>query len=46
MDQSKRTPLHYSAALRDGGYMYKLMRKAGADPNTFDCVREKKKIFF
>uniref|UniRef100_A0A1I8BXT1 ANK_REP_REGION domain-containing protein n=1 Tax=Meloidogyne hapla TaxID=6305 RepID=A0A1I8BXT1_MELHA len=37
MDQSKRTPLHYSAALKDGGYMYKLMRKAGADPNTFDC---------
>ncbi|KAL3089107.1 hypothetical protein niasHT_023571 [Heterodera trifolii] len=37
MDQSKRTPLHYAAALRDGGYMYKLMRKAGADPNIFDC---------
>ena len=37
MDQNKRTPLHYSAALRDGGYMYKLMRKAGADPNIFDC---------
>ncbi|VDK57088.1 unnamed protein product [Anisakis simplex] len=37
MDQSKRTPLHYAAALRDGGYMYKVMRKAGADPNIFDC---------
>uniref|UniRef100_A0A914GVW4 Uncharacterized protein n=1 Tax=Globodera rostochiensis TaxID=31243 RepID=A0A914GVW4_GLORO len=37
MDQNKRTPLHYAAALRDGGYMYKLMRKAGADPNIFDC---------
>uniref|UniRef100_A0A0M3HW63 ANK_REP_REGION domain-containing protein n=1 Tax=Ascaris lumbricoides TaxID=6252 RepID=A0A0M3HW63_ASCLU len=37
MDQNKRTPLHYAAALRDGGYMYKVMRKAGADPNIFDC---------
>ncbi|KAI6235408.1 Ankyrin repeat and Ankyrin repeat-containing domain-containing protein [Aphelenchoides besseyi] len=37
MDQNKRTPLHYAAALRDGGYLYKLMRKAGADPNVFDC---------
>ncbi|CAD5214744.1 unnamed protein product [Bursaphelenchus okinawaensis] len=37
MDQNKRTPLHYAAALRDGGYLYKLMRKAGADPNIFDC---------
>lgn len=36
--QNKRTPLHYAAALRDGGYLYKLMRKAGADPNIFDCV--------
>lgn len=35
--KNKRTPLHYSAALRDGGYMYKLMRKSGADPNIFDC---------
>uniref|UniRef100_A0A0K0F5M1 ANK_REP_REGION domain-containing protein n=1 Tax=Strongyloides venezuelensis TaxID=75913 RepID=A0A0K0F5M1_STRVS len=37
MDQNKRTPLHYSAAMRDGGYLYKLMRKVGADPNIFDC---------
>uniref|UniRef100_A0A914CDY9 Uncharacterized protein n=1 Tax=Acrobeloides nanus TaxID=290746 RepID=A0A914CDY9_9BILA len=37
MDQNKRTPLHYAAALRDGGYLYKLMRKCGADPNIFDC---------
>lgn len=37
MDQNKRTPLHYAAAFRDGGYLYKLMRKAGADPNIFDC---------
>lgn len=36
--QNKRTPLHYAAALRDGGYFYKLMRKSGADPNIFDCV--------
>lgn len=38
MDQHKRTPLHYAAALRDGGYLYKQLRKAGADPNIFDCV--------
>ncbi|KAK0420633.1 hypothetical protein QR680_014803 [Steinernema hermaphroditum] len=37
MDQNKRTPLHYAAALRDGGYLYKVMRKSGADPNIFDC---------
>uniref|UniRef100_A0AC34QFB3 Uncharacterized protein n=1 Tax=Panagrolaimus sp. JU765 TaxID=591449 RepID=A0AC34QFB3_9BILA len=37
MDQNKRTPLHYAAAYKDGGYLYKLMRKAGADPNIFDC---------
>jgi nucleolar GTP-binding protein len=38
MDQHKRTPLHYAAALRDGGYLYKQLRKAGADPNIFDSV--------
>ncbi|CAB3403422.1 unnamed protein product [Caenorhabditis bovis] len=37
MDQKKRTPLHYAAALKDGGYMYRIMRKAGGDPNIFDC---------
>ncbi|VDM64064.1 unnamed protein product [Angiostrongylus costaricensis] len=38
MDQKKRTPLHYAAAYRDGGYLYKIMRKNGADPNVYDCV--------
>uniref|UniRef100_A0A158P856 ANK_REP_REGION domain-containing protein n=1 Tax=Angiostrongylus cantonensis TaxID=6313 RepID=A0A158P856_ANGCA len=37
MDQKKRTPLHYAAAYRDGGYLYKIMRKSGADPNVYDC---------
>ncbi|CAI5445216.1 unnamed protein product [Caenorhabditis angaria] len=37
MDQKKRTPLHYAAALKDGGYLYKVMRKSGADPNIYDC---------
>ncbi|RCN38014.1 ankyrin repeat protein, partial [Ancylostoma caninum] len=37
MDQKKRTPLHYAAAYRDGGYLYKMMRKSGADPNIYDC---------
>ncbi|WKX99944.1 hypothetical protein Q1695_014649 [Nippostrongylus brasiliensis] len=37
MDQKKRTPLHYAAAFRDGGYLYKMMRKSGADPNIYDC---------
>ncbi|GMR43020.1 hypothetical protein PMAYCL1PPCAC_13215 [Pristionchus mayeri] len=37
MDQKKRTPLHYAAALRDSGYLYKVMRKSGADPNIYDC---------
>ncbi|EPB72180.1 ankyrin repeat protein [Ancylostoma ceylanicum] len=35
--QKKRTPLHYAAAYRDGGYLYKMMRKSGADPNIYDC---------
>ncbi|CAJ0580803.1 unnamed protein product, partial [Mesorhabditis spiculigera] len=33
----KRTPLHYAAALKDGGYLYKVMRRSGADPNVYDC---------
>ncbi|GMS90395.1 hypothetical protein PENTCL1PPCAC_12570, partial [Pristionchus entomophagus] len=37
MDQKKRTPLHYAAALKDNGYLYKVMRKSGADPNIYDC---------
>uniref|UniRef100_A0AC35TST0 ANK_REP_REGION domain-containing protein n=1 Tax=Rhabditophanes sp. KR3021 TaxID=114890 RepID=A0AC35TST0_9BILA len=37
MDQNKRTSLHLAAANRDGGYLYKLLRKVGADPNIFDC---------
>lgn len=37
MDQNKRTPLHYAAAMRDGGHLYKMMRRAGADPNVYDC---------
>ncbi|PAV76297.1 hypothetical protein WR25_16953 isoform C [Diploscapter pachys] len=37
MDQKKRTPLHFAAALKDSGYLYKVMRKAGADPNIYDC---------
>ncbi|CAJ0942117.1 unnamed protein product, partial [Mesorhabditis belari] len=37
MDQKKRTPLHYAAALKDGGYLYKVMRRSGADPNVYDC---------
>ncbi|VDO89962.1 unnamed protein product [Heligmosomoides polygyrus] len=35
--QKKRTPLHYAAAYRDGGYLYKMMRRSGADPNIYDC---------
>ncbi|VDD96314.1 unnamed protein product [Enterobius vermicularis] len=38
LDQKKRTPLHYAAALRDGGHLYQTLRKAGADANSYDCV--------
>ncbi|KJH52510.1 ankyrin repeat protein [Dictyocaulus viviparus] len=37
MDQKKRTPLHYAAAYRDGGHLYKILRRSGADPNIYDC---------
>ncbi|EFO20957.2 hypothetical protein LOAG_07532 [Loa loa] len=37
MDANKRTPLHYAAALSDGGYMYKKMRNVGADSKICDC---------
>uniref|UniRef100_A0A0N4U7Y3 ANK_REP_REGION domain-containing protein n=1 Tax=Dracunculus medinensis TaxID=318479 RepID=A0A0N4U7Y3_DRAME len=37
MDEYQRTALHYAAALRDGGFIYKILRKAGGDPNIVDC---------
>uniref|UniRef100_A0A0R3RJ35 ANK_REP_REGION domain-containing protein n=1 Tax=Elaeophora elaphi TaxID=1147741 RepID=A0A0R3RJ35_9BILA len=37
MDENKRTPLHYAAALPDGGFVYKKMRSVGADSKIFDC---------
>uniref|UniRef100_A0A1I8EQN0 ANK_REP_REGION domain-containing protein n=1 Tax=Wuchereria bancrofti TaxID=6293 RepID=A0A1I8EQN0_WUCBA len=36
LDENKRTPLHYAAALSDGGYMYKKMRSVGADSKICD----------
>jgi len=36
--QNKRTPLHFAAALQDGGAMYRMLRRAGADPDLLDCV--------
>ncbi|VBB34297.1 unnamed protein product, partial [Acanthocheilonema viteae] len=38
MDEKKRTPLHYAAALSDGGYMYKKMRGVGADSKISDSI--------
>ncbi|VDM16460.1 unnamed protein product [Wuchereria bancrofti] len=38
LDENKRTPLHYAAALSDGGYMYKKMRSVGADSKICDRV--------
>ncbi|VIO90375.1 Uncharacterized protein BM_BM11608 [Brugia malayi] len=37
LDENKRTPLHYAAALSDGGYMYKKMRDVGANSKICDC---------
>ncbi len=39
LDHNKRTPLHYAAAVNDGGKIYKMLRKAGGDPHILDCVR-------
>ncbi|VDO53758.1 unnamed protein product [Onchocerca flexuosa] len=36
IDENKRTPLHYAAALSDDGYLYKMMRNAGADSKIRD----------
>ena len=36
--QNKRTPLHFAAALQDGGAMYRMLRRTGADPDLLDCV--------
>ncbi|MCP9259005.1 Ankyrin repeat protein [Dirofilaria immitis] len=37
MDENKRTPFHYAAALPDDGYLYKMMRNAGANSKISDC---------
>ncbi|CAG9538986.1 unnamed protein product [Cercopithifilaria johnstoni] len=37
MDENKRTPLHYAAALSDDGCMYKRMRNVGANSKISDC---------
>ncbi|VDK73506.1 unnamed protein product, partial [Onchocerca ochengi] len=36
MDENKRTSLHYAAALPDDGYLYKMMRNAGANSKIRD----------
>ena len=36
--QEGRTPLHYSAALRDSGIFYRYLLKCGADENIQDKV--------
>ena len=38
-DRAGRSPLHYAAVIRDGGHLYKILTKAGADPSVTDRVR-------
>ncbi|UYV67594.1 hypothetical protein LAZ67_5001325 [Cordylochernes scorpioides] len=35
-DNEGRTPLHYAAAMRDGGHYYKILRASGADETIVD----------
>lgn len=49
-DNDGKTPLHYAAALKDGGAMYDLLVEYGADESKLDNVStvsgvKKKKIF-
>lgn len=37
-DYEGKTPLHYAAALRDGGTMYDLLVEYGADESKIDNV--------
>ncbi|VDN06231.1 unnamed protein product, partial [Thelazia callipaeda] len=45
MDEYKRTPLHYAAALRDDGYLYKIMRHVGGNPEICDCFGRPPKYY-
>ncbi|XP_068215442.1 uncharacterized protein [Palaemon carinicauda] len=35
-DRAGRTPLHYAAVIRDGGHIYKILEKEGADSKAKD----------
>jgi ankyrin repeat protein len=37
-DNEGRLPLHYAAAVRDGGHIYNLLVEAGAEENALDNV--------
>jgi ankyrin repeat protein len=37
-DNEGRLPLHYAAAVKDGGHIYNLLVEAGADENALDNV--------
>ena len=37
-DNEGRLPLHYAAAVKDGGHIYNLLVEAGTDENALDNV--------
>jgi ankyrin repeat protein len=37
-DNEGRLPLHYAAAVKDGGHIYNLLVEAGMDENALDNV--------
>lgn len=37
-DVDGRTPMHYTAVVRDGGHLYKILRRAKADSTVKDTV--------